>query len=160
MAGRIIRESSIRSWAWTEGTEQSATREPAISADGGQRTAGPASQPDPSRPANQPSKHRPPPHGCRTHLPLGAGSALGKIPPLKRFLLKSKPENALSALCIAMWSSVYTNGGLCIAHFTQRSPTTPVSSFFAYPLPLFYFFRGFRYFSLLMFLGELDVFPV
>jgi hypothetical protein len=60
---------------------------------------GTASQPDrPPRPANQPSAHSHPPHPSPPHPSLGAGGRPRKIPPLKRFLVKCKPEKELSLL--------------------------------------------------------------
>ena len=86
MAGRISREPAITCKAWTEATEGRGER----ARDGahGQRT--------PPRPATQLSTHRPPPHPSYPHPSLGAGSALGKIPHLKNFVRKTKPENGLS----------------------------------------------------------------
>ena len=41
------------------------------------------------------SNHRPPPHPSHPRPSLGAGTALGKIPPLENFLPKSKPSTDL-----------------------------------------------------------------
>ena len=67
----------------TDGTERTGTA--------GQRSG--ARQPATSN--NQLSTHRPPPHPSHPQPSLGAGTATGKIPPLKRFLLRSKPSTDL-----------------------------------------------------------------
>ncbi len=56
------------------------------------------------------STHRPPPHPSPTHPSLGAGTATGKIPPLKNFLCKSKPSTSLFSphpRLFSFWRTTY-----------------------------------------------------
>jgi hypothetical protein len=58
--------------------------------------------------------HSPPHHtGGRSTLLYGTAASLREIPDLKNFVGKCKRENALSALCITMSSSVYATG-VCV----------------------------------------------
>ena len=149
IAGRISRESSITYRDGTEPNRDVAAHDNMRASY--QRTrqgqlrpaSGPARQPRTQPTPPHPSP--PPPFACGR---LGAG----KNTPSQILCAKTKPEKALSALCIAMFPSVYTTGGLCIAGFTQfcllddlfcgfvckwklPTPTHPVFALSDYPPP-------------------------